>query len=167
MKPDLDQIYSELDLRPNCSLEEFKHAYRRRIALLHPDRPGGRPGSPENRATLSDLIWVYATVTRFHRRYGRMPGGNTPRTSSGELPILLGRDRGHSSPGSDVSESSHSRRGVRATMTLVALFIALVVLLASWSWLTGGGRRLNDAGAGQSAATWAAIGEPTPRRQGR
>lgn len=136
MKPDLDQIYSELDLQPNCSLEEFKHAYRRRIAQLHPDRPGRRPGSSENLTTLSDLIRVYAMVTRFHRRYGRMPGGNTPRASSGELPIFLGQDRSHSSPGGDDSESRNSRRA-RATMTLVALFIALVVLLASWSWLTG------------------------------
>ena len=166
MKPDLDQIYSELDLRPNCSLEEFKHAYRRRIAMLHPDRPGGRPGSPENRATLSDLIWVYATVTRFHRRYGRMPGGNTPRTSSGKLPIFLGQDRGHSSPGSDDAQSRNRRRA-RATVTLVALFIALVALLASWSWLTSGGRRLNDTSAGQATSTWAAIGGSILRMHGR
>ena len=134
MKPDLDSIYSELDLQPNCSLEDFQRAYRRRIAELHPDRPG--PTSHENQAALRDLIWVYAMVTRFHRRYGRMPGGYPPQM------------RRHAWPGSgqapDQSQTSHDpdgsdvrRRG--ATLTLVFLFVALVILLASWSWLTMGG----------------------------
>lgn len=166
MKPDLDQIYSELDLRPNCSLEEFKHAYRRRIAQLHPDRPGRRPGSPENLATLSDLIWVYAMVTRFHRRYGRMPGGNTPRTSSGELPVFVGQGRARSSSSDDESDDRDSRRAT-ATMTLVALFIALVVLLASWSWLTGEARHRSDSNPGQATAVWASIRGPDLPIRGR
>ena len=134
MKPDLDSIYSELDLQPNCSLEEFQRAYRRRIAELHPDRPG--PSSHESQAALRDLIWVYAMVTRFHRRYGRMPGGYPPHLRrhawSGPGPTPR---QSHSSE--DAGGSDERRR--RATLTLVLLFVALVILLASWSWLTMGG----------------------------
>lgn len=166
MKPDLDHIYSELDLRPNCSLEEFKRAYRRRIAQLHPDRAGARHEPAENPATLSNLIWVYAMVTRFHRRYGRMPGGNVSRTTSGELPLFVGQGRVRSSPSEDES-GNRDRRRARATITLVVLFIALVVLLASWNWLTGEGRRLNDASPGQAPATWAVTGGSTLRMHGR
>lgn len=135
MKPDLDLIYSELELRPNCSLEEFQRAYRRRIAELHPDRPGG-PNSPENLVMLRNLIWVYAMVTRFHRRYGRMPGGSPSYLRSREFPMVLERDR---SIAPEDADSDDDNRRARATMTLVALFIALLVLLASWSWLTNGG----------------------------
>lgn len=126
MKPDLDLIYSELDLQPNCSLEQFQRAYRKRIAELHPDR--SRHASQEKQAALRDLIRVYAMVTRFHRRYGRMPGGYPPHlrrapSTFGQRPAQI----------SDEAEGSDGGRG-RATLTLVMLFFALVVLLASWSW---------------------------------
>ena len=137
MKPDLDSIYSELDLQPNCSLEDFQRAYRRRIADLHPDRPGGEPESRENQAVLRNLIWTYAMVTRFHRRYGRMPGGGRPSyLRSGEFRVFSGNDQSDSAP-VEYSHGDGNPRS-RATLTLVALFIALLVLLASWSWLTGG-----------------------------
>lgn len=134
MKPDLDSIYSELDLQPNCSLEDFQRAYRRRIAELHPDRPG--PTSRENQTALRDLIRVYAMVTRFHRRYGRMPGGYPPQLRRHAWPGS-GQVTGHSAAPDDSDESDVRRRS--ATITLVFLFVALVILLASWSWLTMGG----------------------------
>ena len=134
MKPDLDSIYSELDLQPNCRLEDFQRAYRRRIAELHPDRPG--PTSPENQAALRDLIWAYAMVTRFHRRYGRMPGGYPPQLRRHAWPDS-GQVTGQSQTSDDNDDSDVRRRS--ATLTLVFLFVALVILLASWSWLTMGG----------------------------
>jgi len=74
MKPDLASLYSQLNLRPGCSLEEFQRTYRRQIAELHPDRQPGRPRSAESERTLRQLVALYTTVGRFHRRYGRMPG---------------------------------------------------------------------------------------------
>lgn len=130
MKPDFSLLYSELNLPPDCSLEDFKCAYRRRIAELHPDRTGVDPSSPEAQAALPALFSTYVAVNRFHRRYGRMPGGlvavNGPRSvqpaSRSSLPI-------------SVSAGDESERPARSTVRLVILFIALMVLLATWDWV--------------------------------
>lgn len=79
-KQDFARLYSELGLRPGCSLSELKHAYRRRIAELHPDRggmPAPRPG--DTRLPLTDLIALYAAASDFHQRYGRLPGAPARR----------------------------------------------------------------------------------------
>lgn len=124
MKPDLDSIYSELDLQPNCSLEDFQRAYRKQIAELHPDRNSG-PQSPETQAALHDLIWLYATVNRFHRRYGRMPGGHASK-NGGNTPIH-NRDR---SVITYECERGANNTGKQSALTWLALFIALLILLA-------------------------------------
>ncbi len=140
MEPDFSLLYSELGLPPDCSLEEFKCAYRRRIAELHPDRKGADPPSTEAQAALPALISTYVAVNRFHSRYGRMPGararsainnaaGSDPHPSQSParsgLPIWV--------PADDEPE-----RPARPTWRLVILFLALLVLLASWDWLTLG-----------------------------
>lgn len=147
MKPDLDSIYAELDIDPRCSLADFKRAYRRRIAELHPDREGTRSRNPEDEAVLRNLIRVYAAVTRFHRRYGRMPGGHPAHLRAPGLPRFARVDRGV--PAVEPGRSGEARR-TRATMTLVGLFIALVLLLASWSWL--GSAAHGNAGRGATPA---------------
>lgn len=140
MQPDFSLIYSELGLRPDCSLVEFKRAYLRRIGELHPDRNGGAAATSDAQAVLTDLIAAYVAVCRFHRRYGRMPGagrggpcsvaysggggsagGGT--SSRGEHPLVT-----HSSSNAP-SHSGPTRR-------LLLVFLALLALLASWDWLT-------------------------------
>lgn len=79
MEPDFLLMYSELGLSPDCGLEEFQHAYRRRIAELHPDRNCGATPSHEAQAELAALISTHAAVSRFHHRYGRMPGAPNRR----------------------------------------------------------------------------------------
>lgn len=142
MKPDFSLLYSELDLPPDCSLEEFQCAYRRRIAELHPDKAGIDPPSPEAQAALPALISTYVAVNRFHRRYGRMPGAS-PRhvpdvrhhfASNGSAPAPPA-PRSHlpiPSPAGDDEPGTSSRPTVR----FVILFIALLLLLASWDWVT-------------------------------
>lgn len=130
MKADLADIYSQLDLRPDCSLEEFQYAYRRRVAQLHPDRRGGEL-SPEMEHTLRTLIALHASVCDFHRRHGRMPGALPQPEAESPAPS------GIFSPAWPPHEPERKRPGpVRTTLTLIALFVALIVLLASWSWLT-------------------------------
>ena len=77
MKPDFPLLYSQLGLNPDCSLDELKHAYRRRIAELHPDR---QPQLPADDMALSDLNSIYAMALRFHKQHGRLPGGKSPVT---------------------------------------------------------------------------------------
>lgn len=145
MKPDFSLLYSELDLPPDCSLEEFQCAYRRRIAELHPDKAGIDPPSPEAQAALPALISTYVAVNRFHRRYGRMPGGSPRQSADTRVPDARTL-QGNGSPVQFVSRvnlppgpapmSDEPERSSRPTIRLVILFIALLVLLASWDWVT-------------------------------
>ncbi len=158
MKPDLESIYSQLDLHPSCSLEEFQRAYRKRISELPPDRQDGAVRSPDPQALLRNLIWVYATVNRFHRRYGRMPGGypTNERRALSSMAIPPNRPYIPSDEGEVGGED-----GRRSTLTLAVLFIALLILVASWSWSESGGSRRarsNLAPADEPVAmvTWSA-----------
>lgn len=74
MNQDFAALYAELELDPGCSLDELRHAYRRRISELHPDRNGGEPAGDEGQAILGELTSLYANAVRFQRQYGRLPG---------------------------------------------------------------------------------------------
>lgn len=134
MKPDFSFLYSELNLPPDCSLEEFKCAYVRRIGELHPDRSGVDPSSPEVQTLLPELISMYVAVNRFHRRYGRMPGGSPIHiraTHGGTASMSPSAPRSSHA----VSAMDEDDRPTRSTWRLVMLFLALFALLASWDWL--------------------------------
>lgn len=131
MKPDFSLLYSNLDLPPDCSLEEFRSAYMRRIAELHPDRSGMEPASVEAQATLRELVSTYVAVTRFHRRYGRMPGAS-PRSSGNHAhgsPLMTA-----TRPALQIvaAPSEPPERPARATARLVAIIVTLGLLLALW-----------------------------------
>ncbi len=96
MKPDFSQLYAQLDLTPDCSLDQLKQAYRRRISESHPDRASTESVNGTF-LPLSELNWIYNTALRFHRQHGRLPGARislerlgatTPvtRDPSGALP---------------------------------------------------------------------------------
>ena len=68
-------LYAELKVNPDCSLDHFKRAYRRRVAELHPDRVQGE-ASPAAIARLQNLTRLHDEAIRFHDRYGRLPGSN-------------------------------------------------------------------------------------------
>lgn len=131
MKPDFSLLYSQLDLPPDCSLEEFRSAYMRRIAELHPDRSGVEPATVEAQATLRELVSTYVAVTRFHRRYGRMPGAS-PRAVRGHAhgsPLMTS-----TRPALQIAAAvpEQPERPAKATARLVVIIIALGLLLAMW-----------------------------------
>lgn len=63
-------LYEELNLGAGCSLEELKHAYRRRASQLHPDR-GGMHSDVQR---LQRLNVLYDNALEFHKAHGRLPG---------------------------------------------------------------------------------------------
>jgi hypothetical protein len=82
MNQDFAHLYRQLGLRPNCSLDEFKQAYRRTVARLHPDRVGAEGMSAAMaQLPLPDLMALYARALRFHRAHGRLPGATSPGRS--------------------------------------------------------------------------------------
>lgn len=75
---DFLDLYRQLGLNPGCELSEFKQAYRRRVALLHPDRQTDRPADARASARLQRLTVQYGAAMEFHRRHGRLPGSPAP-----------------------------------------------------------------------------------------
>ncbi len=77
--PDFSKLYGQLKLRPDCSLEEFKHAYRRKVATLHPDRIGPEGiATDSERIALADLMSLYGMAMQFQKDHGRLPGAPLP-----------------------------------------------------------------------------------------
>src|SRR5690606_31751490 len=64
-------LYRELGIDPECSPEAFKHAYRRRVSELHPDRTGSGVAGEE---ALKSLNLGYAAALDFYHVHGRFPG---------------------------------------------------------------------------------------------
>jgi hypothetical protein len=75
---DFLMLFQELGLPANCTLDELKLAFRRRVSQLHPDRAAGQVGDAESR--LQRLTAMYNAALDFHRRFGRMPGVSTNAT---------------------------------------------------------------------------------------
>lgn len=140
MNSDFSVLYLELGLQPDCSLEEFKLAYRRRIGELHPDRHGDSPVASE--LPLKDIIALYAKATRFHGQHGRLPG-SAPRATmvnvANASPAWHAHDAGRTTASRSPTASADaaqkaapaSRRG--AVLAMLAI-VALVVLIISWDW---------------------------------
>lgn len=129
MRQDFLQLYAELRVQPDCKFDEFRQAYRRRVAALHPDKQPAGTMPVQAEALLGELTALYAKADRFHRRYGRLPGAisnrsqrhTPPRTT---LPIPRSRPP---------SEPPAVSRGLKFAALLIVL---LLVLLLSWDWPT-------------------------------
>lgn len=67
---DFVALYDELGLDAECSLADFKQAYRRRVAQLHPDHPDNF----SDISRLQRLNRLYAAAIDFQRIHGRLPG---------------------------------------------------------------------------------------------
>jgi len=71
---DFLDLYKILGLNPGCGLAEFKRAYRRRVAVLHPDRRSANQVSVIVAERLQQLTALYGAAMEFERRHGRLPG---------------------------------------------------------------------------------------------
>ena len=72
---DFLELYGKLRLRPDCTLDEFRLAYRRYVAHWHPDRRRGDRARALAKERLQELTAQYDAAIVFHRRHGRLPGG--------------------------------------------------------------------------------------------
>lgn len=81
-------LYKQLGLSPDCNLAEFKQAYRRRVAALHPDRETQRPPAPHAAEQLQRLTALYGAAMDFQRRHHRLPGAVASATVRAPRPSL-------------------------------------------------------------------------------
>ena len=64
---DFVALYDELGLGAECSMADFKQAYRRRVGKLHPDLTG----NPSDVSRLQRLNRLYAAALDFEHAHGR------------------------------------------------------------------------------------------------
>lgn len=135
-------LYQQLGLAPNCSADELKNAYRRRVAELHPDRHGDNPAAA---ARLQELTAAYNAAMRFSRRYDRLPGAQPRRArAAGERPAS--RDR--------YTAASGPRGGLRLTV------VGLVVLAVLGGFLWNALQDADEAAVGGTSEPPAAAAAP-------
>ncbi len=67
---DFAALYGELGITADPTPEQFRHAYRRRVAQLHPDHRG----DAADVARLQELNRLYGAALEFLRTHGRLPG---------------------------------------------------------------------------------------------
>ncbi len=129
--PDFALLYARLGLPPDCTLEQFKHACRQRIAQLHPDKsPGAASSMPD--LPISELISLYVSAMRFHRRHGRLPGGQpvaTARTTPSPQAHPIAHASKVAAPNADEAAQSLSWRTWLIAGAAVALLLALFAAL--------------------------------------
>lgn len=78
---DFLDLYRILGLEPGCDVDEFKHAYRRRISVLHPDRRNNNAGNAVAAERLRRLTAMYGMAMEFQREHGRLPGAPQARVN--------------------------------------------------------------------------------------
>lgn len=126
--PDFSRLYAQLNLRPDCSLEEFKRAYRRRVAELHPDRRGdAAPAGDDEGLSLPELTSLYGLAMQFLKQHGRLPGGaplRTPRARIPSGPPVVRPLR--APPSDDTGFANVSRRSWFLLLVLMAVAAYLV-----------------------------------------
>lgn len=86
---DFSKLYAALGLQPGFTLDEFKRAYRRQVAALHPDQQAGGPDMRASAALaeLQEINRLYDAAMDFHRVHGRMPGMQAPRPRAAAAPV--------------------------------------------------------------------------------
>jgi len=132
MQRDLTELYSELGLSADCSLDELKLAYRRRIAKLHPDHA---PHPGDDGTPLAELARLYDSAMRFHRRHGRLPGGlaaHRPGERTSSRSPVAATPAGQSPP---ITAPGTAARLPVAVLVL-PLVALLVLILLSRDWLS-------------------------------
>ena len=117
-------LYAELKVSPDCSLDHFKRAYRRRVGELHPDRVQGKP-SPAMMLRLQNLTRLHDEAMRFHDRHGRLPGANSqaPQSAAGDTPAPRA-----AAPRADAPARSAARSILIAALLLAGLAVAWFLL---------------------------------------
>jgi hypothetical protein len=141
---DFLMLYKELRLRPGCALDEFRVAYRRRVAELHPDRVQHQLYE-DAAARLSNLNAMYAAAMEFHKQHGRLPG--EVASYRPELMPQRPAPRARTAPPDAPAPATHARRRNSWFVTVLLILAALIV-----GWLLGAGDH-DDGDSDQSSTS--------------
>ncbi|MBB6188329.1 J domain-containing protein [Rhodanobacter sp. MP7CTX1] len=125
---DFLDLYKILGLDPGCGLAEFKQAYRRRVAVLHPDRRDDDGASAIAAERLQHLTAMYGAAMEFERQHGRLPGAPPVRHPAVEA---------SPSPAPALSIARAPQRRWRWLLVVAAALTFIAWLLWDSGWLSG------------------------------
>lgn len=123
---DFSLLYAELDLQPGTDMDGLKHAYRRRVSMLHPDANGGRGDVSQ----LQSLNQLYDAAIDFHRVHGRLPGAARRASPDGATGSIFpqGHTEAIASHAPDDGDPPRSRRRWHRTVTVAVVAVVLAML---------------------------------------
>lgn len=127
-------LYQDLGLRADCTPQDLKTAYRKRVGELRPDRS---PHDAHALRALQHLNARYESAIAFERRHGRLPGTPVPATGAAR------------SAAGAAAAPAPARQGRRTGLIAVA---AALGALATWAWHDAGETRSSPPRAGLSAS---------------
>ncbi len=132
MTTDFAQLYLQLGIRNDCSLEEFKQACRRRIRQQHPDRLEVGNHWNTTQLPLTELLALYAKALRFHRRHGRLPGAAAanPAVNTSLRPSTLAHTRAHTT--AITSTPTPRRISLRIPVLILATTLIGFAVASAW-----------------------------------
>lgn len=159
---DFIDLYRELGIQLDCSMDEFQLAYRRRVADLHPDRAGA-----SGEEALKSLNLRYAAAFDFHRHYGRLPGA-APAPAPGVQPKSLEPLGPLNSPQQyGMEDALPGQSEGRGPSKVIVYGMMLVAALLIWwlsrydtasTWIRGGGIAMNERDMGPETASALRLG---------
>lgn len=152
---DFLELYGKLRLRPDCSLDEFRLAYRRYVGQWHPDRRRGTRAQKLAASRLQRIISQYDAAMAFHRRHGRLPGAGL-----GAAPVRVRIPAAAASAPAKVPEVQRLQRMPRWLVPLAV--IALIAL--AYPLLSPGTKPSVDAATDAGDVATAAPGAPAVGR---
>lgn len=112
-------LYRLLDLKPGCELGEFKRAYRRRVAVLHPDRRSESRDDSIASERLQHLTALYSSAIEFERRHGRLPGALHARP----LETIVADATANSAPASSAIAHPNDSRKLWVGLAIVGIAV--------------------------------------------
>lgn len=154
---DFLDLYKILGLNPGCGLAEFKQAYRRRVAVLHPDRRSADQVSVIAAERLQQLTALYGAAMEFERRHGRLPGAPPVRPPPPEA---------GPPPTAHVAVAVPARRRrVRWWLIAPAALACVIWMLWDFGWFSGSTDSDTETATSQPAPTNSTLASQRSRAQ--
>lgn len=134
---DFAALYGELGITADLTPEQFRQAYRRRVAQLHPDQRG----TDADVARLQELNRLYGAALEFLRTHGRLPGapvqavsGARPASVAPNAHVETRAAVAHAAqaPATEAASPAHTKAGSGAVsrwfvwMAVIAVVVLLV-----------------------------------------
>lgn len=143
---DFLELYRQLRVSPDCDLQTFKQAYRRRVSMLHPDRKLQGYSDSRSAQRLQQLNVQYDAAIEFQRLHGRLPGAPAPARAAANPAGF------NPPPRSPSSALPRARRRQNVKWLIPIALAAIVILFWGVTSVAPPSNGMADGAAGDSEA---------------